>query len=228
MPRNTYLSRSNPDTSFAGTTTIFGRCMLLLCGMDAIAWGGVQLTADWSLKEGVPMGFWGLVIASFVLIFWSAAWQKRDDLSVALPAGLFALVEGMIIGPSLTHYTETLGPSEVNFALGLVVMATAACAGIAYTFTIPFRKIEGVGMVALIVLILYLVGSWFVAIPEGVDLTISYMACGLFTLLMIADFARLRWMGEQGDNTWGGAAFMALSLFLDQVNLLLFWLRTRD
>ena len=228
MPTRTARYLERPDTSFAGTTTLFGRTMMFLCGMDAIAWGGVQLTKDMNLAEGATMGFWGLVIASFVVLFWCMAWSKKDDLSVALPAGLFALMEGMIIGPTLTMYTETLGPAEVNFALGLVVMATAICAGIAYTVTIPFRAIESFGLLALIGLIIYLVGSWFVALPETVDLTVSYLACGLFTLLMIADFARLRWMEERGDNTWGGAAFMAVSLFLDQVNLLLFYLRTRD
>jgi modulator of FtsH protease len=80
--------------------------------------------------------------------------------------------------------------------------------------SIDFRKLQGVAFFALIGLVLVGLVSLFVRFihPE----TYAWLTLGVFTLLVLVDFARIR-AGGQGAN----AVQLATSIYLDAINIFL-------
>ena len=91
-------------------------------------------------------------------------------------------------------------------------MAAMGC--VAYLFNINYRRIAGIGFAALLVLVLVGIVSMFFRFlsPD----TYSWLTLGVFTLLTVADFARIR-AGGDGQP----AVSLALSIYLDAVNIFL-------
>jgi modulator of FtsH protease len=91
-------------------------------------------------------------------------------------------------------------------------MAAMGC--IAYLVQINYRRIAGIGFAALIVLILLGIASMFLHFlsPD----TYSWLTLGIFTLLTVGDFARIR-AGGDGRS----AVSLALSIYLDAINIFL-------
>ncbi len=122
---------------------------------------------------------------------------------------------GWEIGPLLHHYIRTIG-------LGVVFQAAAttgvgmACMGIvAYLFQINYRKVLGVGLALLMVVFLIgLVSIFFHFLSPD---TYSWLILGVFTLLTVGDFARIR---AGGDGSLSRSS-LALSIYLDAINIFL-------
>jgi FtsH-binding integral membrane protein len=83
---------------------------------------------------------------------------------------------------------------------------------IAYLFNINYRKITGIAMAALLCLIVVGIISMFFHFlsPD----TYSWLTLGIFTLLTIGDFARIR-AGGDGRS----AVSLSLSIYLDAINI---------
>ena len=167
---------------------------------------GVYTAPAWATLPGL--------IAVFALIFAISFARKQ---SPALALGLFLLLTyfmGWEIGPLIQHYIR-------NFGIGLVFNAAVttglgmACMGIvAYLFNINYRAITGIGMAALLgVLLLGIVGMFFHFLSPD---AYSWMTLGIFTLLTIGDFARIR-AGGDGQS----AVSLSLSIYLDAINIFL-------
>ena len=167
---------------------------------------GVATAPVWATLPGF--------IAVLALVF---AITLSKKASPALALGLFLLLTyfmGWEIGPLLQRYIHTLG-------IGIVFQAAAttgvgmACMGIvAYLFQIDYRKILGIGTALLLgVLLVGLVSIFFHFLTPD---TYSWLILGVFTLLTIGDFARIRAGG-------GGASavVLSLSIYLDAINIFL-------
>ena len=91
-------------------------------------------------------------------------------------------------------------------------MAAMGC--VAYLFQINYRRIAGIGFAALILLMLAGIASMFFHFlsPD----TYSWLTLGVFTLLTIGDFARIR-AGGDGQS----AISLSLSIYLDAINIFL-------
>jgi modulator of FtsH protease len=91
-------------------------------------------------------------------------------------------------------------------------MAAMGC--FAYLFQIDYRKVSAIGFVLLIGLVLVGVASMFLHFvsPDAY----SWMTLGIFTLLTVGDFARIR-AGGDGRS----AVSLALSIYLDAINIFL-------
>jgi modulator of FtsH protease len=91
-------------------------------------------------------------------------------------------------------------------------MAAMGC--VAYLFQINYRRIAGIGFAALLVLMLAGIASMFLHFmtPD----TYSWLTLGVFTLLTIGDFARIR-AGGDGRS----AVSLSLSIYLDAINIFL-------
>jgi modulator of FtsH protease len=85
---------------------------------------------------------------------------------------------------------------------------------VAYLFNINYRRIAGIGFAALLLLIIAGVASMFfhVLSPD----TYSWLTLGIFSLLTVGDFARIR-AGGDGSS----AVSLSLSIYLDAVNIFL-------
>ena len=167
---------------------------------------GVASAPAWSALPGV--------IAVFALIF-AISFARRQSPALAL--GLFLLLTyfmGWEIGPLIQHYIRAFGPGLV-FNAAITTGLGMACMGIvAYLFNINYRAISGIAFALLLgVLLLGIVSIFFHFLSPD---TYSWMILGVFTLLTIGDFARIR-AGGDGQS----AVSLALSIYLDAINIFL-------
>ncbi len=154
------------------------------------------------------------MIAVFGLIFAISFTRQKNP---ALGLGLFFLLTyfmGWMIGPLIHAYIRTVGIGVVFNAAATTGVGMAAMGIIAYLFQINYRKILGIGTAALLCLILVGIVSMFFHFlsPD----TYSWLTLGIFSLLTVGDFARIR----AGGNGMP-AVSLALSIYLDAINIFL-------
>ncbi len=129
-----------------------------------------------------------------------------------LAMGLFLTLTyfmGWEIGPLIQRYVHNFGSGIVLNAAG-----TTALGCVAYLFNINYRKVTGIAMGALLILIIAGIASMFFHFlsPD----TYSWLTLGIFALLVVGDFARIR-AGGAGTS----AISLALSIYLDAINIFL-------
>ena len=167
---------------------------------------GVATAPSWSSLPGL--------IAVFALIFAISGARKR---SAELALGLFLLLTyfmGWEIGPLIQHYIRSFGPGLVLNAAVTTGLGMACMGIVAYLFNINYRKLLGIGSAALLgVLLLGLVSIFFHFLQPD---TYSWLILGVFTLLTVGDFARIR-AGGDGQS----AVSLSLSIYLDAINIFL-------
>jgi modulator of FtsH protease len=167
---------------------------------------GVQTAPAWSTLPGV--------IAVFALVLVISFTRKA---SPALALGLFMVLTyfmGWEIGPLIHRYVLTIGPAIVFQAAATTGLGMGCLGIVAYLFNIDYRKITGIGFALLLGLILIgIVGALFHFLTPD---AYSWMTLGVFTLLIVGDFARIRAGG-------GGASAvqLSLSIYLDAINVFL-------
>ena len=167
---------------------------------------GVATAPAWSTLPGL--------IAVFVLIFAINGARRANPL---LALSLFLALTffmGWEIAPLIHHYVRTVGPDVVFRAAATTGLGMAAMGCVAYLFQINYRRIAGIGFAALILLVLVGIASMFFHFlsPD----TYSWLTLGIFTLLTIGDFARIR-AGGDGQT----AVSLSLSIYLDAINIFL-------
>jgi modulator of FtsH protease len=167
---------------------------------------GVQTSPTWSTLPGF--------IAVLALIFAINATRKtRPGLALSLFL-ILTYFMGWEIGPLIQRYLITIGP-EIVFQAAATTGLGMACMGIvAYLFNINYRAVTGIAMALLLgVLLIGLVGIFFHFLSPD---TYSWMILGVFTLLTVGDFARIR-AGGDGQS----AVSLALNIYLDAINIFL-------
>lgn len=167
---------------------------------------GVATAPAWSTLPGL------LVV--FALIF-GIHRARTSSPSVAL--GLFFLLAyamGWEIGPLIHRYLQAVGPSIVFNAAATTGLGMAVMGSVAYLFNINYRRITGIAMAALLLLIVVGILSMFFHFIQ--PSTYSFLTLGIFTLLTVGDFARIR---AGGDGI--PATMLALSIYLDGINIFL-------
>jgi len=167
---------------------------------------GVMTAPAWATLPGF--------IAVFALIF-AISFARRQSPALAL--GLFYLLTyfmGWEIGPLIMHYMTTIGPAVVFNAAAITGVGMACMGIVAYLFNINYRAVTGIATALLLgVLLIGLVSIFFHFLSPD---TYSWMILGVFTLLTIGDFARIR-AGGDGQS----AVSLSLSIYLDAINIFL-------
>lgn len=174
---------------------------------------GFLITA-FGVATAPPWGTLPGLIAVFALIF-GISFARKVNPAIAL--GLFLTLTyfmGWQIGPLIHRYMQTVGPAVVFQAAATTGLGMAAMGCVAYLFQINYRKIAGIGFAALLLLILAGIASMFFHFmtPD----TYSWLTLGIFTLLTVGDFARIR-AGGDGQS----AVSLSLSIYLDAINIFL-------
>ena len=167
---------------------------------------GVATAPPWSTLPGL--------IAVLALIF-GISYARRASPGLAL--GLFmalAYFMGWEIGPLIHRYIQSFGSALVFQAAATTGLGMAAMGCVAYLFQINYRRIAGIGFAALLVLLLLGIGSMFFHFLT--PSTYSWLTLGVFTLLTVGDFARIR-AGGDGQS----AVSLSLSIYLDAINIFL-------
>lgn len=167
---------------------------------------GVATAPAWGMMVGI--------IAVFALVF-AINFARRQSPAMAL--GLFfalAYFMGWEIAPIISMYLHAFGAGLVFQAALTTGLGMTAMACFAYLFQINYRRLAGIGMAALLALILTAIASiFFHFLSPGLY---AWLTLGVFTLLTVADFARIR-AGGQGQS----AVVLAVSIYLDAINIFL-------
>jgi modulator of FtsH protease len=167
---------------------------------------GVATAPAWGTLPGM--------IAVLGLVF-AITFTRKASPTLAL--GLFLALTyfmGWQIGPLIHRYAQSVGPAIVFQAAATTGLGMAAMGCVAYLFNINYRRIAGIGFAALLVLILLGIASMFLHFmtPD----TYSWLTLGIFALLTVGDFARIR-AGGDGQS----AVSLSLSIYLDAINIFL-------
>ena len=138
----------------------------------------------------------------------------------------FTFVEGVGLAPTIMRYVNLSGPEVVVEAAATTGFGMLVLGGVAYTFSIDWRRFQGLAFGALILLVLVgLASMFFHFLQPGVY---AWATLGIFTLITLIDFSRIR---AGGDGLT--AVDMAVSIYLDMINIFiallqLFGMRSRD
>ena len=156
-------------------------------------------------------------IAAFITLFaMRAAARRSTQLTVGLLAA-FGLLIGLAIAPTIAYY-GSMDPRALWQAGGATALFIAGFGAAGYATRRDLTPLVRVAFWALVALIIFGVVLIFVNIP-GAGLVYSVLGLVIFAGFVMFDFQRLR------TNTDAATApLLAASIFLDVLNVFLFFL----
>ena len=196
------------------TGTLLGQTMELV----AITTGVFALGAY--LGRNLSYG-WGLIffLAAFGCLIAMRATVKSANTGAAV--GLlfaFGLLIGFGTGPTIAYYASA-NPTAVWQAGAATALFMAGLGAFGYSTKRDLSVVGRVSLWAVVGLIVFGIVAIFVNIPSE-DLIWSIAGLVIFAGLTMFDFQRLRRTTDTNS-----APFMAASIFLDALNVFLFFLR---
>ena len=177
---------------------------------------GIASYFSLGLKMGL-MAYLACFVASIGLIF---ATRKFSTGPIGLlMLAIFAGLQGVTLGPLLTHYLAmSNGSGIIATAAGLTAVGTFACAMYAITSKKDFSRMGGFLMAGTVVLIVASLISMFFPVPL-VQVTISAVGALLFMGWLLYDVGAI----VSGEET--NYINASLGIFLDVLNLFINLLR---
>jgi modulator of FtsH protease len=151
------------------------------------------------------------LIAGFILLFVMQAVRNNAQVALLL-FYLFTFLEGIGLAPTIARYVNTVGPDVVVNAAATTGLGMLVLGGVAFIFSFDWRRLSGIAFGLLIALVIVgIVSIFFNFLHPG---TYAWLTLGVFTLLTLVDFSRIRAGG-------GGATpvQLAISIYLDAINI---------
>jgi uncharacterized protein len=169
--------------------------------------------------RGLSYGLgWIWFIAAFgCLIAMNFAVRKSQQLTIALLCG-FGVLIGLAMAPVLAYYAGT-NPSALWSAGGATALFIAGFGAAGYATRRDLAPLARICFFALIGLIIFGIVLIFVRIPHA-NLIYSIIGLVIFAGFTMFDFQRLRTSKDIRS-----APLLAASIFLDILNVFLFFLR---
>jgi FtsH-binding integral membrane protein len=210
----------NPSLSYGGladagtrTRTLFGQVMLYVAaaaGFFALgSYAGRDLSYGWTF---------GSFIAAFAcLLIMRFTARRSAGLSTALLLAVGFLL-GLALAPALTYYAS-VNPQVLWQSGGATALFIAGFGAAGYATRRDLSGLARVCFWALVALIVFGIVLIFVHVPGG-SLIYSILGLVIFAGLTMFDFQRLR-RAQNMDS----APLIAASIFLDALNVFLFFLR---
>jgi modulator of FtsH protease len=195
------------------THTLFAQTMGYVAITAALFALGAYLGRD--LTYGA--GFVAFIAAFGCLIGMRFAARRSPQLTIGL-LGLFGLLIGVAVAPTLAYYAS-MDPQVLWQAGGATALFIAGFGAAGYATDRDLAAIARVCFWALLVLIVFGIVLIFVHIPHGA-LIYSVIGLVIFAGFTMFDFQRLR-----RSQDIASAPFLAASIFLDVLNVFLFFLR---
>jgi modulator of FtsH protease len=197
-----------PSFGAASTSSLLGAVL----GITGVGFAVTALFAYVGEMLRIPSGA-GMVamLAGFVLLFVMQA-VRRNQQTALLLFYVFTALWGIGIAPVISAYVTRLGPGVVVDAAATTALGMTCLGLVAYTFSFDWRRLSSFAFGALILLILVgLVSIFFHFIAPS---TYDWLVLGVFTLLTLIDFTRIR---AGGDGLT--AVDLAISIYLDGINI---------
>jgi modulator of FtsH protease len=198
------------------THTLFAQVMWYAAATAGLFALGAYLGRN--LGYGVALVCYLLAFAC--LIGMRFAVRRSAGLSVALLFG-FGLLMGLALSPTLVYYAGA-DPQALWQASGATALFIAGFGAAGYATRRDLSALARVAFWALLALIVYGIVLIFVHIPGGV-LVYSVLGLVIFAGLTMVDFQRLR-----RSTDLDSAPIIAASIFLDALNVFLFFLQIFD
>ena len=195
------------------TRTLFGQTMgfvALTAGLFAL---GAYLGRN--LSPGAGLLFF---IAAFVCLIAMRFTSRSSPPLTVLLLVAFGLFIGLALAPTLVSYASA-DPQAFWQAGGATALFIAGFGAAGYATRRDLAVIGRISFLALIALIVFGIVLIFIRIPHG-ELVYSVLGLVIFAGLTMFDFQRLH-RSEDIDS----APLMAASIFLDILNVFLFFLR---
>jgi FtsH-binding integral membrane protein len=156
-------------------------------------------------------------IAAFIDLFaMRAAAQRSAGLTTGLLAA-FGLLIGLAIAPTIAYY-GTMDPRALWQAGGATALFIAAFGAAGYATRRDLAPLARIAFWALVALLIAGIVLIFVNIP-GSGLVYSVLGLAIFAIFVMFDFQRLRTNTDTAT-----APLLAASIFLDILNVFLFFL----
>jgi FtsH-binding integral membrane protein len=192
--------------------TLFAQTMGYVAGTAALfalgAWLGRNLTG------GIGIVFF---IAAFAaLIGMQFAARRSVELTIGL-LGAFGLLIGLAVAPTIAYY-GSMDPRALWQAGGATALFIAGFGAAGYATRRDLTAIARVCFWALVALIIFGIVLIFVNIPNG-ELVYSVLGLVIFAGFTMFDFQRVRRSTDVNS-----APLLAASIFLDILNVFLFFL----
>jgi FtsH-binding integral membrane protein len=193
--------------------TLFGQTMAYVAATAGFFALGAY--AGRNLSESLG---WVWFIAAIACLFAMNFTAGRSIPATSFLLGAFGVLIGLATAPLLVYYAAT-DPAIVWEAGGATALFIAGFGTAGYLIRHDLTALARVAFVALLALIIFGIVLIFVRIPQG---TLIYAVLGLiiFAALTMFDFQRLR-----RSKDIASAPLMAASIFLDILNVFLFFLR---
>ena len=193
--------------------TLFSQTMAYVALASALFAAGAYLGRDMSYG----LGFVGFIGAFGCLIAMRFAIRRSRQLTVALLAG-FGLLIGLATAPTLEYYASA-DPQALWQAGGATALFIAGFGAAGYATRRDLSGLARLCFWALLALIVFGIVTIFIRIPGG---SLIYSVAGLliFAGFTMIDFQRLRRSSDLDS-----APMLAASIFLDVLNVFLFFLR---
>jgi len=151
--------------------------------------------------------------AGFALLFVMNAVRGNHQVAL-LWFYAFTFLEGIGLAPTIARYVNTIGPDVVVTAAATTGFGMLVLGGVAFVFSVDWRRFSGIAFGLLIALVVVGLVSAFTHWVHPT--TYSWLVLGVFTLLTLIDFSRIRAGG-------GGATpvELSISIYLDAINIFL-------
>jgi modulator of FtsH protease len=149
--------------------------------------------------------------AAFAIIFVMSAVRERPQVAL-LWFYAFTFLMGIFLAPMLTRYIGIDGGGVVTEAALTTAFGMLVLGGVAFVFSVDWRRFSGLALGLLIALIVVGIVSAF---THWVHPSLySWMVLGVFTLLTLIDFSRIRAGGDGASPVQ-----LAVSIYLDALNI---------
>ena len=195
------------------THTLFAQAM----GYVAVTAALFALGAYLGRNLAYGAGFAAFIAAFAALIGMRFAARRSAGLTVGLLAA-FGLLIGVAVAPTLAYYAS-VDPRALWQAGGATALFIAGFGAVGYATRRDLSAIARVCFWALLALIVFGIVLIFVHIPHGA-LIYSVIGLVIFAGFTMFDFQRLRRSSDIAS-----APFLAASIFLDVLNVFLFFLQ---
>ncbi len=157
------------------------------------------------------------LLAGFALLFVMQAVRESQQVALLLFYA-FTFLEGIGLAPVIARYVNTIGPDVVVNAAATTGFGMLVLGGVAFVWSVDWRRFSGIAYGALVALLVVGIISIFTHWVHPT--TYSWLTLGVFTLLTLVDFSRIRAGGDGATPVQ-----LALSIYLDAINIFLALLR---
>ena len=195
------------------THTLFAQTMGYVAATAGLFALGAYLARN--LTGGI--GIVAFIAAFGCLIGMRFAARRSRELTIGL-LGAFGLLIGVAVAPTLAYY-GSMDPQALWQAGGATALVIAGFGAAGYATRRDLSGIARVSFWALLALIVFGIVLIFVHIPGG-ELIYSVLGLVIFAGFTLFDFQRVRRSSDINS-----APFLAASIFLDILNVFLFFLQ---